>query len=181
MLTRLVTLFVVLTGLAMLLGCRESAQTTTTSTTTQANAPAPAPQAPAIRPAPAHAMPSAEQEEIVVKVTLPPAGEKLATEAVSGHGRSCPQSAVSALLGVEITSPHGVVIGKVLPDGLAAKAGLKPGDSITKVNGEAITCPRTFLPYLQRANKPVDVKLTVLRRKGDAQQTPQTPSKPEAK
>jgi len=181
MLKRAVRLSVVLAVATVVLGCREGPQP---GATTQANAPAATsqPAVPAARPAaPAPVKPSAGQEEVVLTLTLPPKGEKLATEALSGHSASCPQTAVSGLLGVAITSPHGVVIGKVLPDGLGAKAGLKPGDSIIKVEGEAITCPRTLLPYLQRSDKPVDVKLTVLRKKGDADQTAQTASKPEGK
>jgi len=176
MLKRVVRLSVVLAVATVVLGCREGPQP---GATTQANAPVatPKPAVPAARPAAAAPVePSPGQEQLVVTVTLPPRGEKLATEALSGHGASCPQSAVSGLLGVEIASPHGVVIGKVLPDGLGAKAGLKPGDSILKVNGEAITCPRTFLPYLQRSDKPVEVKLTVIRAKATAAQAPPTGS-----
>jgi membrane-associated protease RseP (regulator of RpoE activity) len=177
MLRRVLTLFVVLAAVAVVSGCRESPRA---GGATQATAPAAASQTPAPRPgAQAPARASADQEEIVVTVTLPPRGEKLATEAVSGHGANCPQSAVSGLLGVEITSPHGVVIGKVLPDGLAAKAGIKPGDSIIKVNGEAITCPMTFMPYLQRYDKPTDVKLTILRAKAAAASP--APTKPAPK
>jgi len=179
MLKRFALVMAISAAVALVAGCREGAQT---GAATQANAPAAAPQAPPPMSAASQpAKPSAGQEEIVVTVTLPPRGERLATEAVSGHGASCPQSAVSGLLGVEITSPHGVVIGRVLPDGLAAKAGIRPGDSITKVNGEAITCPRTFLPYIQRSDKPVDVKLTIVRRKGEAQQTAATTGKPAGK
>lgn len=174
---RMLTLFVVLAAVALVLGCRESPRT---GAATQATAPAAAPRAPAARQgAQAPARTPANQEEIVVTLALPPQGEKLATEAVSGHGANCPQSAVSGLLGVEISSPHGVVIGKVLPDGLAAKAGIKPGDSITKVNGQAITCPMTFMPYLRRSDKPTEVKLTILRPKAAA--TSPAPEKPEPK
>jgi membrane-associated protease RseP (regulator of RpoE activity) len=177
MLRRVLTLFVVLAAVALVIGCRESPQA---GAATQASAPAAASQAPAPRPgAQAPARSAAQQEEIVVTVTLPPRGEELATEAVSGHGANCPQSSVSGLLGVEIASPHGVVIGKVLPDGLAAKAGIKPGDSIIKVNGEAITCPMTFMPYLQRYDKPTDVKLTILRPKAAAASP--APTKPAPK
>ncbi|MFB3883189.1 MAG: PDZ domain-containing protein [Armatimonadota bacterium] len=172
MLKRTLTLLVLLAAVAPILGCREAPQT---GATAQATAPATPRSA-----AQTSAQPSASgREEIVVTVTLPPQGEKLPTEAVSGHGANCPQSAVSGLLGVEITSPHGVVIGKVLPDGLAAKAGIKPGDSIIKVNGEAITCPMTFAPYLRRLDKPVEVKLTILRPKTKSA-TP-APAKPGAK
>lgn len=177
MLKRVLTLLVVLAVVALILGCRESPQT---GAATQASSPAAASQASAPRPgAQAPARTSSNQEEIVVTLTLPPQGEKLATEAVSGHGANCPQSAVSGLLGVEISSPHGVVIGKVLPDGLAAKAGIKPGDSIIKVNGEAITCPMTFMPYLRRSDKPTDVELTILRPKAAAASP--APAKPEPK
>jgi len=176
MLKRAVRLSVVLAVATVVLGCREGPQP---GATTQANAPAATsqPAVPAARPAaPAPVKPSAGQEEVVLTLTLPPKGEKLATEALSGHSASCPQTAVSGLLGVAITSPHGVVIGKVLPDGLGAKAGLKPGDSIIKVEGEAVTCPRAFVPFLSRTDKPREVKLTVIRAKATAAQAPPTGS-----
>jgi S1-C subfamily serine protease len=112
----------------------------------------------------------------VLTLTLPAKGEKLAAEALSGHGASCPTTAVSGLLGVQITSPHGVVIGKVLPDGLGAKAGLKRGDSIIKVEGGAVTCPRSLVPFLSRTDKPREVKLTVIRAKASAAQSKPTAS-----
>jgi C-terminal processing protease CtpA/Prc len=156
-------------GLALFTaGCEEQNGTTTTT------AQQPAAQQPAA--APTQAKPASAEEPtipsnmelVTVTVTLPPASEKLATEALSGHGDSCPQSRVSSLLGVEITSPHGVVIGKVRPEGLAAKAGIKTGDSIVMANGSEVTCPQTFEPFLKRGDKPTDVKLTIARKKAAA-------------
>jgi len=159
--------------MAFILGCRPEEQAGTTQTpalSTQANSPAPSAQ-----PAPAGpALPMGKQE-LVLTVILPPSGEKLAPSAVSGHGPNCPQSAISALLGAEIVSPHGMVLGRVFPDGLAAKAGLKPGDSIVKCDGVEVTCPRTFLPYMERRDTPREVKLTVLRA-GEEAKTPTAPS-----
>jgi len=123
--------------------------------------------------------PSADIEEVVLTLTLPPANEKLATEAVSGHGSDCPQSRLSALLGVGIASPHGVVIGQVLPEGLGAKAGIKPGDSIVEADGARVTCPSSLMPRLTRTDKLREVKLTVIRAKHAA--APQPAPAPTAK
>jgi hypothetical protein len=181
MLRRVLKLVIVLGCAGLLLGCRQQAQT---GKTDQTNVPAAAPRATATRALPAPAQPPAGQEELVVTVTLPPRGEKLATETASGRAPACPKDAVSTLLGVRIVMPHGMAhglgIGKVLPDGLGAKAGLKRGDMVIKVNGEAITCPRSLLPYLQRSDKPVEVELTIVRRVVEAK-TAEEAGKPEQK
>ncbi len=163
------SLFLICAALLSFTGCRQSQQA----------ASGPQPQASPAGTAAAHrpraAAPTGEREEVVLTAVLPPSGEKLKTSAVSGHGQNCPQGEVSALLGVEISSPHGLIIGKVLPEGIGAKAGLKPGDSIIKIDGKEITCPSTFVPYLGRSDKPKEVKLTVLRPKA---KTPEKPVPP---
>ncbi len=144
-----------------ILGCKPEERTAVTPAPTadsQATSPAQTNQ-----PAPAGAALPSGKQELVLTLVLPPSSEKLATTAFSGHGSNCPQSTISALLGAEITSPHGLVLGRIAPEGLAAKAGLKPGDSIVKCDGVAVTCPQTFLPYMGRREQPREVKLTVLR------------------
>jgi hypothetical protein len=150
----------VVLGLAIFTaGCEEQQGTTTRTAQRPAAVTAPA------KPVAEKPEVPAGKELITLTLTLPPASEKVATTALSGHGDSCPQSRVSGLLGVEITSPHGVLIGKVLPEGLAAKADLKSGDSIIMANDSKVTCPRTFEPFLKRGDKPVEVKLTIVRKK----------------
>jgi serine protease Do len=67
-----------------------------------------------------------------------------------------------------VTSGKGVLITAVSDDGPAAKAGLKAGDVITAVDGEAISSPDE-LSELVRRKKDGDVTLTVIRNK--SQQT----------
>jgi membrane-associated protease RseP (regulator of RpoE activity) len=67
-----------------------------------------------------------------------------------------------------VTSGKGVLVTAVTDDGPAAKAGLKAGDVITAVDGEAISSPDE-LSELIRRKKDGDVTLTVIRNK--SQQT----------
>ncbi len=169
--TKSIVLCLLLT--VFILGCRpeERAGVTPTSTTNNQVSTS----TPSDQPAPAGAAVPTGKQELVLTLVLPPSSEKLATSAFSGHGANCPQSAISALLGVEIASPHGLVLGRISPDGLAAKAGLKPGDSIVKCDGVQVTCPQTFLPYMGRREQPREVKLTVLRA-AEGDKTPAAPS-----
>lgn len=52
--------------------------------------------------------------------------------------RPKPEVAPRGFLGLELENGEGVVVKSVLAKGPAAKAGLKPGDRITRVHGEAI-------------------------------------------
>jgi S1-C subfamily serine protease len=65
-----------------------------------------------------------------------------------------------------------MLIGRVLPEGLGAKAGIKPGDSIVKADGIAVSCPQVFVPHLRRTDQPREVKLTVIRAKATAIEAP---------
>jgi S1-C subfamily serine protease len=180
MLRKAMTLLVVLAAVAAVSGCREGEQPGAATQPTAPSATA-KPAARATGPAaPAPVKPSAGQEEIVLTLTLPPANEEITTKAVSGHG-ACPLTTVSALLGVQVTRPHGMVIGRVLPEGLGAKAGIKPGDSIVKADGVAVSCPQAFVPYLQRTDQPRAVQLTILRPKAPAAQPAPAEQTPEAK
>jgi S1-C subfamily serine protease len=124
---------------------------------------APAPAAPAPTPAAPAATalaPAAPGYEILrITADLP---QEL-VEAANRQG--CPMSAVSALFGAEISQPHGVVIGKLTPGGVAEKIGLRAGDSIVQCNGGEVTCPRTFVPLLAAPKDPGKVELIVHRPK----------------
>jgi serine protease Do len=67
-----------------------------------------------------------------------------------------------------ITGGRGVLVTSVSEDGPAAKAGLKAGDVITAVDGEAIDSPGDISSVINR-KKEGDVTLTVIRNK--SQQT----------
>lgn len=101
-------------------------------------------------------------ETVVVVCQLPAADEPL-SDVPEGHGKNCPTTKVSALLGVAIANPHGINIESVIEGGPAERAGLLAEDSITKCDGKAVTCPRTLLPHLGRAEERRPVELTVKR------------------
>jgi hypothetical protein len=101
-------------------------------------------------------------DHITVSVELPARGEPLVWSG-RGHGPGCPTTQVSAVLGIVIGKPHGVVVSKVIDDGPAAKAGILLGDGIVKADGAAVTCPSNLLPHLGRAEERRSVELTVRR------------------
>ena len=61
-------------------------------------------------------------------------------------------------LGVDMT--EGVVVNSVDKNGLAAKADIKPGDIITKVNRRPVSNPKQF----REATKNVDTEVVCRRR-----------------
>ncbi len=67
-----------------------------------------------------------------------------------------------------ITSGKGVLVTTVVDDGPAAKAGVKAGDVITAIEGEAVDSPGDLSRVINR-KKEGDVSLTIIRNK--AQQT----------
>ncbi len=83
----------------------------------------------------------------------------------AANRQGCFVSALSALFGVDFSNPHGCIIGKLTPGGLAEKIGLRVGDSIVECNGGEITCPRTFVPLLSTPKEPGKVELIVHRPK----------------
>jgi hypothetical protein len=87
------------------------------------------------------------------------------TEGSEGSDRTgCPMSAVSAILGVAIASPHGCYLGHTTPGGPADAAGLKAGDSIIACQGESVHCPSSLLRHVLPTEDDHDVELTVRRR-----------------
>jgi len=126
----------------------------------------PASASPAAKAAPAEAA----SQRLVVTVQLPAKGEGGAARPMGrgagGHGAGCFQSQTGELLGVTIARPHGCIIGNVLPEGPAGKAGIKPGDSIIAFDGKEVTCPRTLVMGLGQRPGPREVKLTIVRAGG---------------
>lgn len=106
--------------------------------------------------------PGSDADRVVLTLVLPAQGEPL-TASSSGHGPGCPQSQVSALLGIMIAKPHGILVARVTPGAPAAEAGIVRGDSIVECDGEPVTCPSKLLPLLERGEERRPVKLTVLR------------------
>jgi S1-C subfamily serine protease len=109
-----------------------------------------------------------DYEEIVVTVTLPGRDKANATESVvSSTGRKghpgCPKTESGLILGIEISRPHGCVVGSVLPGGPAETAGIKVGDSIVACEGTAVSCPSVLLPLLPQGGGEAEVKLTIRR------------------
>jgi hypothetical protein len=105
-----------------------------------------------------HGKASWTEQTLTVRI---PAG----TEGSEGSDRTgCPMSAVSAILGVAIASPHGCFLGRVTPGGPADAAGLKAGDSIITCQGESVHCPSSLLRHVLPAGEDHDVELTVRRR-----------------
>jgi S1-C subfamily serine protease len=45
--------------------------------------------------------------------------------------------------------PHGLAVGKVVPDGPADKVGLRSGDLVKEVGGQQVGDPETFGRYLE--------------------------------
>ncbi|MBN1460529.1 MAG: hypothetical protein JXA57_13430, partial [Armatimonadetes bacterium] len=101
-------------------------------------------------------------EDLVVTVTVPAESDPLA-EATSGHGPACPQTKVSAILGMRIESPHGIICGIPKPAGPAGTAGIRRGDSIIMAAGEVVTCPVSLLPHIKPGPERRDIELTVRR------------------
>jgi predicted metalloprotease with PDZ domain len=124
----------------------------------------------------APAAPLGELETVTLTAKLP-------TQPSAGHpgpgsgggGGGCPKGALQALLGIELANPEGIVIAEVKPNGVGAKAGLEPGDSIVGCNGSDVTCPSSLEPHLYEGEKPGETVFVVERRK------PVTPAKAPAK
>ena len=73
--------------------------------------------------------------------------------------------AVSAAMSAALGLPHkgGALIASVMPDTPAARAGLKPGDVITDVNGQAIKTPGDLANVVAGVKPDSEAKLAVIR------------------
>jgi len=68
-----------------------------------------------------------------------------------------------------LKTPDGALVASVAPDSAAAKAGLKPGDVITQMNGEPITRSGELSSRVGMSEPGTGVKLTVWRDKASRQ------------
>jgi S1-C subfamily serine protease len=75
----------------------------------------------------------------------------------------CPRTFLMALFGLDWSSVHGCVIGKLTPGGLAEGAGLQVGDSVRSCNGRDVSCPQSLAGAVQASfDGPTPGKLTLL-------------------
>ncbi len=167
-------------GLAVgLVGCKDAAERAAAPPTTTATATDVEEQA---QPSPAGHQAGAKEtpefEELVITVEIPGCTpeEWAASKDKSHGGRGCPMKDSSAILGVTISSPHGIVISEVVPGSPADKAGLKKGDSIVACNGNPTSCPSVLRPMITPTRTTRVVKLTVRRQKAA-----ETAAEPEGK
>jgi hypothetical protein len=79
---------------------------------------------------------------------------------------SCPATAFAMLFGAQLANPRGCILGALTPEGLAARAGLRAGDSIVACNGREVTCPSTFLPAVLAPKQPDTIELIIHRPTG---------------
>jgi serine protease Do len=70
-----------------------------------------------------------------------------------------------------LKSPDGALVSSVMPDSAAAKAGLKPGDVITAVNGEAVHVAGDVSSRVGLARPGDKLKLALWRDKGHVDET----------
>ena len=116
-------------------------------------------------------------------ISVPPRGERLSLDQAKGyeiwqlsaqvppevmhqaqaHGGGCPSSFLVSLFGLDWSSVHGCIIGKIVPGGLADAVGLKVGDSFVSCNGKEISCPSSFEPTIRESfNGPAPGRLVLL-------------------
>ena len=81
----------------------------------------------------------ADYDEVVVTLVIPARAD---VPTGGAHGGSCPQDQLCNILGVRLAQPHGLVVGTVVPDGPADKAGIKPGDRLAAPT----ECPAKIKP-----------------------------------
>jgi S1-C subfamily serine protease len=156
---------------ALAVGCKQAPQAaapTPAATTAAAPKPPAAPPQAQAAPRGPGAM-AGEYEELTLAVTIPGRSAAGAPQPPAAGGHSnCPMTQSSGLLGIQISQPHGVIVGAVVPGGPAEKAGIKVGDSIVACNGKPVTCPASLLPLIRAGEKAQELKLTIRRPKAAA-------------
>ena len=69
-----------------------------------------------------------------------------------------------ALVGLALSAePKGVRVNSVMPNGPAARAGVRPGDLVLSVGGEAVRDPAQFLARMERSGVGKPLSLELLR------------------
>jgi len=99
---------------------------------------------------------SGEYETGALTLEIPAARDVPTGGTRGGH---CPKTRLGHILGVKLAQPHGLVIGTVIPDGPAAKAGIKQGDMLAAPS----QCPRMVLPRFEAGEEPREMKVNVRR------------------
>ena len=70
---------------------------------------------------------------------------------------------------LSLSNQNGVYVGEVQPGSAADRAGIRPGDVITAINGTAVNDPNPFRNMVAAAGPGAEVTLTVLRDGGQQQ------------
>ena len=69
-----------------------------------------------------------------------------------------------ALVGLALSAePKGVRVNSVMPNGPAARAGVRPGDLVLSVGGETVSDPAQFLARMERSGVGKPLSLELLR------------------
>lgn len=97
-----------------------------------------------------------EYEKVAVTIEIPAARD---VPTGGAHGGRCPKDQLCNILGVKLAQPHGLVVGTVVPDGPADKAGIKEGDML----GTSAQCPSMTVNRFLPDSDPRELELTVRR------------------
>ena len=96
----------------------------------------------------------------------------LAREIDAGHGSATVHVGPTAFLGV-LAGPSryadvpGALVAQVVPSGPAGKAGVAPGDVITRIDGRTVSSTETIVKLLQSKHPGDTIKLSWINRVGN--------------